>query len=320
MRPDRRLEHLVGKRHEPGLDGAEKRRRPFDKTADLVDEPLVRPQLRPGAGGQRGGGLDDGGAAAGRVDHDMTVQKPRLIFVGAGDSRQLDVLRAFEIMAAACRGEGQRRPAEVQLAGKRRPAEQQVDAMQRPHPAEPCGAPALAFRPGKLGENIGKHRGDQAGRRNTGAFDPREQEPPLRRVLLDKPVAGQAGRFQEPLDGLVGRVGPWPAPLLADILLPFGDAVDIERQMTRRHEPAGRAMRQPGLAKAGQHQRFKVGRRPRLHAGRNFLADDLDQKVSHRRPPHPWPSRWRRRRSRPRSSRAPAPAPFRYRRRARSPR
>ena len=64
MRPDRRLEHLVGKRHEPVLDGAEKRRRPFDKTADLVDEPLVRPQLRPGAGGQRGGGLDDGGAAA----------------------------------------------------------------------------------------------------------------------------------------------------------------------------------------------------------------------------------------------------------------
>ena len=30
----------------------------------------------------------------------------------------------------------------------------------------------------------------------------------------------------------------------------FGDAVDIERQMTRRHVPAGRAMRQPGLAKA----------------------------------------------------------------------
>ena len=223
-------------------------------------------------------------------------------------------------MAAACRGEGQRRPAEVQLAGKRRPAEQQVDAMQRPHPAEPGGAPALAFRPGKLGENLGEHRGNQARRRNPGALDPREQETPLRRVLLDKPVAGQAGRFQEPLDGFVGRVGTRAAAFFADILLPFGDAVDIERQMTRRHEPAGRAMRQPGLAEAGQHQRLEVGRRPRLHAGRNFLADDLDQKVSHRRPPHPCPSRWRRRRSRPRSSRVPAPAPVRYRRRARSPR
>ena len=320
MRPDRRLEHLVGKRHEPVLDGAEKRRRPFDKAADLVDEPLVRPQLRPGGVGQRGGALDDGGTAAGRVDHDLTVQKPPLILVGACDTRQVDVFRAFEIMAAACRREGKRCPAKVQLAGKRRPAEQQVDAMQRPHPAEPRGAPALAFRPGKLGKDLGKHRGDQSGRSNPGTLDPREQEPPLRRVLLDKPVAAQAGRFQEPLDGLVGRVGPWPAPLLADILLPFGDAVDIERQMTRRHEPAGRAMRQPGLAKAGQHQPFKVGRRPRLHAGRNFLADDLDQKVSHRRPPHPCPPRWCRRRSRPRSSRVPAPAPARYRRRVRSPR
>ena len=91
----------------------------------------------------------------------------------------------------------------------------------------------------------------------------------------------QPGGFQETGDRLLGRVGARAAALFGQVLLPFGKALDIKRQMPRRDEVPGRAMLQPGLAKLAGDQPFQIGCGARLHARRNFLADDFDQQVGH---------------------------------------
>ena len=314
MGADRGLEHLAGKCHEAVLDGTKQRRRPFDKAADLVDQDLVRAQGRPGSRRQIGGPVNNGQTAFSPVHHDMAVAKPRDIVVGAADACQVDIPRTLEIMAPAYRGEGQCGPAKVKLPGKRASPEQQVDAVKRTHPAEPRAAPALTLRPREIGQNTSNHGRQQGGGVAPLFLDPGEQESALRRFLLDKLVAGETGRFHKPLDGFVRRVGTRAAPFLADIGLPFGDIIDMERQMARGHKTARGTMGKTGIVKPRQHHAFEVGHGARLHAGRNFLAEDLDQKVSHSHLPSRRPAR-----STPRSTRGPAPARGRYRRRARSP-
>ena len=122
----------------------------------------------------------------------MAGAKPRRIVIGAGNTCQLDIAGMFEIMAAACGGEGKAGPAEIQLARQWRAAEQHVHTMKRAHPAEPGGAPSLAFRPGKIRQHTGDHVRQQRGRRRPGLVDAGEQEPAFRRVFLDKLVARQA--------------------------------------------------------------------------------------------------------------------------------
>ena len=278
---DRSLQHLAGKRHETLLDRPEQRRRPFDKAANLVDQPLIRAQRRTGSFGKRGRALKQGGAALVTVDHHVTGAKPFNIIIGAGDTGEVDVIRMFEIMAAAGGGEGKARPAEIEFPGKRSAAEKHIHPVKRAHPAETCGAPALAFRPGEVGQHGCDHAGQQIGRGGARFLDAREQEPAFRRVFLGQLFTRQPGGFQETGNRLLGRVGARAAALFGQVLLPFGKALDIKRQMPRRDEVPGRAMLQPGLAKLAGDQPFQIGCGARLHARRNFLADDFDQQVGH---------------------------------------
>ena len=164
VRTDRSFQHLAGKRHETVLDRPEQWRRPFDKAADLVDQPLVRAERRAGSFCKRRRALKQRGAALDPVDHHVTGAKPFNIIIGTGDTGEVDVIRMFEIMAAAGGGEGEARPAEIEFPGKRSAAEKQVHPVKRAHPAETCGTPALAFRPGEVGQHGCNHAGQQIGR------------------------------------------------------------------------------------------------------------------------------------------------------------
>ena len=185
MRADRRLQNLVRQRHEAVLDGAEQRRWPFDKAADLIDQTLVGAQRRAGIGGQTGGTIDNGLPAFGAVDHDMTGAKTRHIFRGASDAGKVDILRALEIMAAACRCERQAGPAKVEFASKRRAGKQQIDPVKWTYPAKPRATPALALWPGELGQHATDHGRQQGGGINPRLLDPGEQKGAFRRVFLN---------------------------------------------------------------------------------------------------------------------------------------
>ncbi len=163
VRADRGLKHLVGKRHEAILDRPEQRRRPFDKAADLVNQPFIRTQRRPRCFGKLGRTLEKHGTALVSVDHHMAGAKPFNIIIGAGKTGEVDVSRMLEIMATADSCERQCRAAKIEFPGKRSAAEKQIHPVKRAHPAEPCGAPALAFRPGKISQHGCDHIRQQIG-------------------------------------------------------------------------------------------------------------------------------------------------------------
>ena len=242
----------------------------------------------------------------------MAVTQAGNIIIGAGDARQVNIIAMFEIMTAAAGGKGQCRPAKVQRTGQWHPVKQQVDPVQRPHPAEPGCPPALAFRPGEFRQDRCHHLWQQVGGCGAGLFDMGKQEGAFRRVLCGQLVTGEPGGFQETLNGLVRRIGARPAAFLGQIRLPVRQPLDIKSEMTRRDEmpDIGAVDIKACLCQLALHHVLQVPRSRNLHAGRNFLGNQFQQKISHYLPPF-------RRRSTPRNSRAPAPAPARYRRRVR---
>ena len=66
-----------------------------------------------------------------------------------------------------------------------------------------------------------------------------------------------------------------------EIGLARGNAVHGERETARRHERLGAVVDETGIDQPVGHDLAQILRRPRLHAGGNFLGEKFEQKVGH---------------------------------------
>ena len=209
MHPDGRFQHFIGKRHEAVFNLPKQRGRPFDKAADFIQQRIIGTQTRPVGSRQCRGTFDNGRTAGGGIHHHMGTAQKLDIIIRTGNAGQVQIAAMFKIMTSTGRGEFKAATTKIQRPGKRCATKHHIHPVQRPHPAETRGTPALAFRPGKLGQNRGDHIWQQGGGIRPGAFDPGKQEGAFRRVLGNQ-LRGQAGRFQKAFNGLVRRIGPGP--------------------------------------------------------------------------------------------------------------
>ena len=90
---------------------------------------------------------------------------------------------------------------------------------------------------------------------------------------------------RKPSIALSGEPTRGPFPFLADIGLPPGQTRDAQADAARRRESPDVAMFEAGLLQPIGDEPLKVGARPVLHPGRDFLGQQLQQQVRHRRRP-----------------------------------
>ena len=158
--------------------------------------------------------------------------------------------------------------------------------MQRPHPVEGRAAPAHALGPAHRPDRAGDDAAQRVGRRRALALD--HGEPEVRALDLADlaPVeAVEPDGAQEAVDRLVRRADPRAFPFLADIGLPLWQTLDAESDAARGREGPDTGIFEAGLLQPVGDEPLKVGARPVLHPGRNFLGQQFQQQFRHRRRP-----------------------------------
>src|SRR5207237_2984118 len=100
-------------------------------------------------------------------------------------------------------------------------------------------------------------------------------------ALLALLKRGKAGGFEKALHGLIRRAFARAAPLLRLIGLRPGEARHRERQPAGGDEGFQRSKREAGGLEPLAREPLQVLRRARLHARRNFLGEELEEKIGH---------------------------------------
>ena len=245
-------------------------------------------QVETGFLGERGSVLLDLGAARGRIEQNAGVFELGLV---VGEVLDGDRAVAEEAVAEGSVMKLKRRKAlaaQVEGARQRRAVEHCHDTMQRAHPPERRIRPAHGLRPGQTGENRAEHAFD----RPIGwpAFLCRNNKPELVALylaFLALVERGQAGRFEEALDRLVGRANARALALLGDVGLLGRDAVDHQGQAARRDVGLRALKIEPGLLQPVGDQTLQVVGRAGLHARRDLFGEQFKEELSHGARPRP---------------------------------
>ena len=167
-------------------------------------------------------------------------------------------------------------------------AERADDRLQRTHPAQGSGmlrclAPAHRFGPGKLADD-GRHNiGQQFGHGASSGFHHRDIEITLFGVGLDLGLRKitQSRAFQKALDGPVRSADARAFFLLALVGLAGRQAGNVQSQTPRRRIGLRPFIHTTALDQRIGDQRLQILGRLALHAGRNFLGKEFEQKVRH---------------------------------------
>ncbi len=100
---------------------------------------------------------------------------------------------------------------------------------------------------------------------------------------------GDAGAFQEAVEGLRRSADARPPLFFRNIRGGGGKPLDDQRQPARRHIRPGGVEDQSILLKAGRDQALQVFGGTSLHAGGNFFREQFKQKLGHAHA-SPWPA------------------------------
>ncbi len=227
------------------------------------------------------GVVPDDVLAARRIEHDFRLLELAHIIV---EAPHVERLRRKEAVPArrVARGDAvDRKRHDVGFLGLR--PERRDDRMQRAHPGEPAVAPAHGLRPGKRAHDDGQHLGQHGERRAAGLLHQRDIEVALLGVALDRRLGerAQSGAPQKALHRRVGRADARPLPLFPQVRLAGGNPLHEQREPARRRERLRPLVDEARIDEALGHELAQILRRPRLHAGRDFLGEQLKQKVGH---------------------------------------
>ena len=286
--PDGGADHLGRQRQEFSIERSHQRHRPFDEARDLVEQGLVLDQLKPLRERQMLGVRQDDFLAPHRIEHDLGFFEPGDIVL---EMPRLERLRRHETMAA--RGVAGRDTIDCErhdvgvlgLGPERRD-----DGMQRPHPGERARAcralaPAHRLRPRKGADHERQDFGQHVDRGAARLLDQRHVEVALLGVLLDRRFCdrGEPRALEEALHGVVGGADAGALLLFPQVGLARRDALHREREPPRRHEGGRAFIDEAGIDQAVRHHLAQILRRPRLHAGGDFLGEQLEQEIGHQR-------------------------------------
>jgi hypothetical protein len=157
--------------------------------------------------------------------------------------------------------------------------------MQGPHPAQAPVSPAHRFRPRKIAHDLGHDLGHHLRRCSPRSLDRRHIEvtllvgADLRLVQRREP-----GGFEESLHRRLGRADARALLLFAHIGGARRQPVDYGRETPRRGEAPHRVKRQSGIFQLIANEALKILCGACLHARRDLLGEQLEQKLSHERP------------------------------------
>ena len=162
---------------------------------------------------------------------------------------------------------------------------------KRAHPGERAGlgralAPAHRFRPRKGADDDGQDFREHVDRRPPRLLDQRDIEVALLGVLLDRRLGerGQPRALEETLHRRLGRADARALLLLLEVGLAHRNALDGEREPARRDERGRALIDEAGFDQPLGDELLQILRRPRLHARRDFLGEQFEQKIGHLRP------------------------------------
>ena len=284
---DRGADHLARNGEEGRVEGAHQHGGPFHKPGHLIEQALILDQLQPLGEGEVAGLVGDQRLAPLGIEHDMGGFEPGDIIIQPAHADGLPVrqeaMAEGDIAGAdAVHLEGD----DLRLPGFRPEAAQ--DGMQRAHPAQAGPrsrgrAPAHGFRPGKGAHHLRHDLGDGLAGGPARPLDQRDIAVALLGVALDRGLidGGEAGGFQEALDGGVRRADARPLALLAHVRALHGQAGDVQGQAPWRGEGARALIMEAALHQRVGDQLLQVFRGLALHARGNFLGEQFEQKIGH---------------------------------------
>ena len=272
----RGLQHFGRQVEETLFDHPHQRDGPFDQTGQLGHQPLVGDDFPAAGKGEIGGLLPDRGLTLGWVKHDLGAQQLGRVIVKAGNP---DRVGGHEAVAARGVAGGDAVHGQRHGLRPRRVGQDAQDSVQRPHPAQAAAAPAHRLGPWKIADRGFQNLGHDLGGAAAGALDDREIRLALFLGAALQLVQRQAGRAQETLDRLFGRVRAGALAFLAHGFGFRGQPLDRQHQPARRRKRPGRYIGQPGLDQPVGDQAAQILARARLHPCRDFLGKQLDQQV-----------------------------------------
>ena len=160
--------------------------------------------------------------------------------------------------------------------------------MQRAHPAQglgPCGAraPAHRLRPREIAQHGGQDFSQKVERRAAGLFDDGDVEFALFGVRLDGRLIerGKPRAFQKALHRSVWRTNARAFLLLAQVGLPRWQACNVESKAPRRRKGSRALIGETAIHKRLRDKFLQILRRLHLHARRDFLGENFEQKIGH---------------------------------------
>ncbi len=275
----RGLQHLGGQRQEAVLDVAHQHDGPFHEAGDLAQQALVLDQFQPAREGdllrvvpQRLGPFVRGQDHLGALQLGLVILEARDLergdaheAVAARDAARLDAVDLERDDGCLTRVVG----------------EDAQDRVQRTDPAQAARAPAHGLGPGEGADGLFQLLGHDRGGGAAFGDDGGVVEGALLVLALLELVARHAGAAAEALDRLVGRTHLGAAAFLAQGGRMGGEALQREREAARRGEGARAGVCQARLDQPVGHRLLQVGGGLFLHAGGNFLGEELDQEIRH---------------------------------------
>ena len=261
-------EFLVERAHQHG--------RPFGETGVLRQQALVLDEFEFCAGGDLPRLFRDPGRALGGGQQRLVGLELLSVVL---EARHLEPRVAVEAMSLR----GVAGADAIDLDRHDLAVDHADDRVQRANPGQCARAPALRLRPGELADHVRHDLGDDLARRAARLLDARDVVVALLLILDHGGVVerGEARALQKALDRLLGRAYSGALALLRYARRHRGQAIDHQCEASRRRERLrGRAI-EPQRLQPVDHEAFQVFRRTRLHAGRNFLGEQLEQELGH---------------------------------------
>ena len=173
-------------------------------------------------------------------------------------------------------------------------AEGAEDRMQRADPAQAGArggrlAPAHRFGPGEGADHRRDDLGDGLDRLLAGLLDDGDVGIALLRVADDGGLVerAQPRRLEEALNGGLGRADARTFALLAHVAAANRQAGDMQSQPARRDEGLGALIDQAALDQRVGDELLQVLAGLALHARRDFLGEEFEQKIGHQMAPPP---------------------------------
>src|SRR5215467_8421565 len=283
---DRGADDFGGHTQKRLIERAHQHDGPFNETGDLRQQARILKELVTLREGEILGIRKNHFLAPLGIEHDLGLLKLLRVVL---ESAHLEWLRRHEAVAArlvAGPDPVDRERDDLWLLGFW--PESRDNGMQWPHPSERTRllrllAPTHRFRPGKCLHHFRDDLGDHLDRGPARLLDQRQ----VKVALLVGHDLGFADRFQpggpqEALNGAFGRAYARPFLFLLHVGLAHRDALDRERETAGGDEGLGAFIKEPGADEGVGDTLAQILGRTRLHARRNFLREQFEQKIGHR--------------------------------------